>query len=404
MYKLPYPTLLLVLLPVFVHLFCGAPKNNVSDASKRTVPVSVQAQRVVTGAERLDTLLPMLQKKRVACVVNQTSLCGTSHLVDTLLQSGVEIRRIFAPEHGFRGTAEAGATISNGRDARTNLPIVSLYGKNKKPQPKDLADIDVVIFDIQDVGARFYTYISTLFYLMEACAEEDKELIVLDRPNPNGHYVDGPILEPSYTSFVGIAPLPVVHGCTVGEISRIFEGEKWIKNLKGKLRLSIILCQHYTHQIPYDLPVAPSPNLPNMHAVLLYPAICLFEGTTASLGRGTPSPFQIVGHPKFPVKDFSFVPKSVSAATEPPQMGHLCFGYDYRNVPLDSLRAIRKLDLQPLLRFYQTFPKEEKFFLDNLFFDKLAGTASLRQQILASWEPSLSNFKKMRKKYLLYTD
>jgi uncharacterized protein YbbC (DUF1343 family) len=361
----------------------------------------------------MEVLLPLLKGKRIGCVVNHTAVVGSTHLVDTLLQQGVNIRRIFAPEHGFRGAAEAGEHIKDGVDTRTNLPIVSIYGKKRKPDATDLADIDAVIFDIQDVGARFYTYISTLFYLIEACQEFDKELIVLDRPNPTGHYTDGPVLQSAYTSFVGIAPIALVHGCTVGELARMFDGEQWTKKQAQKLRLTVVPCQNYTHQTRYDLPLPPSPNLPDMRSVLLYPSICLFEGTTASLGRGTPTPFQIIGHPDFPDKTFSFVPKSVPASKEPPQLGNVCYGYDYRSRSLDSLRAVNHLDLKPLLNFYQKMPNKQSFFLSNLFFDKLAGNNTLRQQILegkseseirASWEPALSAYKSIRKKYLLYAE
>jgi len=404
-----------VCLPIVLFWFISSQVSCYAKAQPEAVLSTTRsAPSVITGAEQLDQLLPLLTNKRVGCVVNHTSLSGHTHLVDTLLQRKVAVRRIFAPEHGFRGSAEAGETVLDGLDTRTGLPVVSLYGKKKKPEMADLADIDVVIFDIQDVGARFYTYISTLFYLMEACQEFDKELIVLDRPNPNGHYVDGPVLQPEFTSFVGIAPITLVHGCTVGELTKMFAGEGWIKK-KGpnNLRFSVIACKNYTHKTPYSLPVAPSPNLPDMRSVLLYPSLCLFEGTTASLGRGTPTPFQLIGHPDFTERNFSFTPKSMPAAKEPPLSGQLCFGYDLRGLSLDSLRSSKQLNLNPLLSFYQKFPKEKQFFLNNLFFDKLAGNATLRQQILAgktaaairaSWEPALSEYKTMRKKYLLYQD
>jgi uncharacterized protein YbbC (DUF1343 family) len=398
---------------VCISLLCcqgGAPAMR---SAPLPYPAPAQAaHRVITGAERFDTLLPMLARKRVACVVNHTSLCSpTTHLVDSLLHRGINVQRIFAPEHGFRGNAEAGATIKDGKDERTGLPVVSLYGKKKKPDAGDLADVDIVLFDIQDVGARFYTYISTLLYVMEACAEQDKPLVVLDRPNPNGHYVDGPVLELPHRSFVGIAPLPIVHGCTLGELAQLFQGEDFFKNLKKKLRLSIISCQNYTHNTPYNLPVAPSPNLPDMRSVLLYPSICLFEGTTASLGRGTPYPFQMIGHPDFPNRGFSFVPRSVPAALTPPQMNNTCYGYDLREISLEQLRNTRQLNLSWLLRFYADFSDKKAFFLENLFFDKLAGNTSLREMIVARkseadlravWEPALTQFKNTRRKYLLY--
>lgn len=405
------------LLLLYGWLWIGLAGCSVSGGSNAALPlpsypVLPVQNRLLTGAERLDSLLPLLAAKRVACVVNHTSLCGpVTHLVDSLLRKDIQVKRIFAPEHGFRGNAEAGATIRDGKDAQTGLPVISLYGKKKKPAPEDLADVDVVIFDIQDVGARFYTYISTMLYVMEACAEQHKTLIVLDRPNPNGHYVDGPVLELPWRSFVGIAPIALVHGCTVGELAQMFVGEDFFKNLKGKLNLSIISCKNYTHDTPYDLPVAPSPNIPDTRSVLLYPSLCLFEGTTASLGRGTPTPFQVIGHPDFPTRTFSFVPRSVPAALTPPQMDKTCYGYDLRAVSLQNLRAAHQLDLQYLLRFYAEFPNKNAFFLENLFFDKLAGNATLRQmitegktetEIRASWEPALATYKDMRQKYLLY--
>lgn len=368
--------------------------------------------RVITGAERTDVLFPLLRGKNVALVVNHTAVVGQTHLVDTLLQAGITVKRIFAPEHGFRGAAEAGETVKDGRDAKTGLPILSLYGKKKKPEASDLADVDIVVFDIQDVGARFYTYISTLFYVLEACAEQDKMVLVLDRPNPNGHYVDGPVLDPALHSFVGIAPLPIVHGCTMAELAEMFKGESWIKSARN-LRLSKIICQNYNHHTPYILPIKPSPNLPDMRAVLLYPSICLFEGTTASLGRGTETPFQMIGHPDFPNQSFAFTPRSVAAAVTPPQQDKVCFGLDFRNEPIARLQQQKQLDLSVLLNFYQQFPKDKPFFLANNFFDKLAGTPLLRQQILegvsessirASWAPGLTAYKTIRKKYLLYPE
>ena len=269
---------------------------------------NLDTQRIIVGAERLDLLLPRLAGKEVALVVNHSSLVGNTHLVDTLHRLGVCISVIFAPEHGFRGDADAGEHVRDGIDLRTGSPIVSLYGKRRKPSPEDLEGVEVVVFDIQDVGARFYTYISTLFYVLEACAEQDKEAIVLDRPNPNGHYVDGPVLDSRLTSFVGIAPIPIVHGCTVGELARLFVGEFWIYKPES-LRLQVISCLNYTHSTPYELPVSPSPNLPTTRSVLLYPSICLFEGSTCSVGRGTNWPFEVVGHPDFPCDTFNFVPR-----------------------------------------------------------------------------------------------
>jgi uncharacterized protein YbbC (DUF1343 family) len=266
------------------------------------------------------------------------------------------------------------------------------------------------VFDIQDVGARFYTYISTLYNAMEACAEQGKPILVLDRPNPNGHYVDGPVLDPRYKSFIGTAPIPIVHGCTVGELALMFRGEGWIEQA-GRLQLNVLPCLKYTHGTPYDLPVKPSPNLPNTRAVLLYPIVCLFEGTTASLGRGTDAPFQMAGHPDFPKTAYSFTPRPNAASTDPPQKGKLCYGVDYQNLSVEKLRQWTQMDLDLFLDFYRRFPKDKKFFLDNTFFEKLAGTDALRKQILegktaeeirATWAEGLEKYKTMRAKYLLY--
>ncbi len=368
--------------------------------------------RVIVGAERTEVYLPLLAGKQVGLVVNPTARVGTTHLLDTLLQRGVCVTRIFAPEHGFRGEEEAGEEVRNGSDVRTGTPVLSLYGRKKKPSTEDLAHVDVLIFDIQDVGARFYTYISTLFYLLEAAAENNKPLIVLDRPNPNGRVVDGPLLEPQLESFVGIAPLPVAHGCTVGELARYFIGEDWIWH-GPKPELTVIPCLNYTHRTPYDLPVRPSPNLPDMRSILLYPSICLFEGTVVSVGRGTDTPFQLVGHPDFPLTDFCFIPACNPGAKSPLYDNQRCYGYDLRALPLDSLRQMDRLDLRWLLDFYCEFPDKSRFFLKNNFFNLLAGTPDLRRQIelgsseeeiRASWQPGLDFFKAVRTPYLLYAE
>ncbi len=378
------------------------------------LPLSLFSQKVVTGAEQLERYLPLLAGKQVGLVVNHSSLIGQSHLVDTLYAHGVCLSRIFAPEHGFRGAAEAGELIKDGHDVRTGTPIASLYGKRKKPSVEDLAFVDVVVFDIQDVGARFFTYISTLFLVMEACAEQGKEIIVLDRPNPNGWYVDGPVLvDPKLESFVGIAPLPLVHGCTVGELARLFCGENWVWQPCERLRLTVVPCLHYDHHTPYDPPVPPSPNLPNARSVLLYPGVCLFEGTVVSLGRGTEMPFQVIGHPEFPIDSFSFVPRSVPAARRPPNEGFRCKGYDLRTIPMDSLRQQTGLNLSWLLDFYRNFTNKQYFFLENKYFDLLAGNRDLRQQIIdgkteaeirASWTADLEVFRAIRRQYLLYAE
>jgi uncharacterized protein YbbC (DUF1343 family) len=373
---------------------------------------SVDNQRVIVGAEQTEALLHLICDKQAALVVNHSSRIGNTHLVDTLYEIGCCIDRILAPEHGFRGAEDAGAMVSDGQDLRTGIPIVSLYGKKRKPTCEDLEGIDVVIFDIQDVGARFYTYISTLFYVLEACAEQGKQVIVLDRPNPNGHYVDGPVLDMRYSSFVGIAPLPVVHGCTVGELARLFAGEYWIGSAE-KLDLQVIPCKNYTHHTPYDLPVKPSPNLPNTRAALLYPSLCFFEGTEVSIGRGTSAPFQMVGHPDFPEGDFSFIPQSGYAARYPPQEGKICWGKDLRDISPDSLRRDTALNLRYLFEFFDCIPHRETFFLPNHFFDLLAGNSSWREQMLAGkseaeiragWQYDLGLYKEIRRKYLLYPE
>lgn len=373
---------------------------------------TAQAERVIVGAERTELYLPLLRNKQIGLVVNPSSRIGTTHLVDSLYQLGLCITRIFAPEHGFRGAEEAGERVRDDQDPRTGIPIVSLYGRKKKPSGDDLAELDVVVFDIQDVGARFYTYISTLLYLMEACAENRVPLIILDRPNPNGHYIDGPVLDMRLESFVGSVPLPIVHGCTVGELARMFEGEGWV-NRQERLHLRVIPCLNYNHQTPYDLPVRPSPNLPDMRSVLLYPSLCLFEGSTVSVGRGTDTPFQLVGHPDNECDTFSFIPKPNAGSKYPPQQGLVCKGYDLRHVSIDSLRMRTELNLNWLLKFYQDFPNKSAFFLPNGFFNLLSGTTTLRQQmeagkteaeIRASWAPNLAFYKEIRKRYLLYPE
>lgn len=372
----------------------------------------VSSPRIVVGAERLNVLLPEIKGKNVGLVVNQSSMAGQTHLVDTLCALDACVARIFTPEHGFRGNADAGELVDDTQDARTGTPIVSLYGKKRKPLPEDLESVDVVVFDIQDVGVRFYTYISTLFYVLEACAENCKPLIVLDRPNPNGHYTDGPLLDMRFTSFLGVAPLPLVHGCTPGELALMFAGEYWIYQPQD-VDLQIIPCENYTHHTPYDLPVKPSPNLPNARSVLLYPSLGLFEGTRVSLGRGTDMQFQVLGHPDFRADSFWFVPRPNTGSKRPPHEGWICRGYDLRNIPMDSLRNQTQLNLRYLLDFYRDFPDKSAFFTPNNSFELHAGTLSLRQQleagmsesaIRATWQPDLDAYRTIRKKYLLYPD
>ncbi|MFZ1299257.1 MAG: DUF1343 domain-containing protein [Saprospiraceae bacterium] len=368
---------------------------------------------ILPGAYRMDSYLNLLDGKRVGLVVNQSSKLGQVHLVDTLLAKKIQIVKIFAPEHGFRGDVEAGGAIENQFDLKTGLPIVSIYGKKSKPSSEDLKDVDCLLFDIQDVGVRFFTYISTLHYVMEACAENGVPLIVLDRPNPNGFYVDGPVLDSCCKSFIGVDPIPIVYGMTIGELAKMIKGEAWIKS-GDKLQLKIIPCSNYSHKSYYELPINPSPNLKNQLAVLLYPSLCFFEGTSVSLGRGTDWPFLIYGHPLFFNKyPFSFTPLSRTEAINPPWKNQMCFGNDLRTVNLMDLRKSKKIQLKYLIDAFQKMPNKDSFFLKNLFFDKLAGTTSLRKNLIAgnteaeirkTWQPAIKKFMDKRKKYLLYED
>jgi len=373
-----------------------------------TVVQKPKTNEVITGASQLSAYLPLLQHKKIALVSNPTSIVFSSHkkaihLVDTLLSRNVTITKVFAPEHGFRGKADAGEVIKDGIDLKTKLPIISLYGKQKKPSPEMLKDIDILIFDIQDVGARFYTYISTLHYVMEACAENNIPVLILDRPNPNGHYVDGPILETEYKSFVGMHPIPIVHGMTIGEYATMINGEYWLKD-KVQCKLSIIQLKNYTHTTSYSLPVKPSPNLPNPVSINLYPSLCLFEGTNISVGRGTDKQFQIYGAPQLPKTEFNFIPKPNEGSTYPKHKNKVCYGED-----LSTEKKLAQLNLKWLITAYKNYPEKKTFF--NSFFKKLAGSETLQQQIekkvteqeiRASWEKGLINFKQTRKKYLIY--
>lgn len=359
---------------------------------------------LVLGAERFEAYLPLLENKKIALLVNQTSMIDTVHLVDFLVEKGVQIQKIFAPEHGFRGNASAGEQVKDSKDLKTGLEIISLYGKNKKPSAEQLKDIDLLIFDIQDVGLRFYTYISTMHYLMEACAENNKKCLILDRPNPNGHYIDGTIREEKYKSFVGMHPIPIVHGLTVGELAKMINGELWLKD-NLTCDLTVIPCQNYSHQTPYSLPIKPSPNLPNDRAIELYPSLCLFEGTIMTLGRGTDFPFQVIGHPEFPKKTFSFTPQANQGAKYPKYENQKCFAYDLR----ETDERTSPFSLHYLIESYKIMGKRKDFF--NSFFVKLAGTATLQKQIesgmsqsqiKATWQEDLKKYKIMREKYLLY--
>jgi len=389
---------LLLVCYLFASASCGTTKNNFSGST----------DPIITGAERSDFYLPLLKDKKVGIVTNQTGIIrgsnnATVSIVDHLISNKIAVHKIFAPEHGFRGTADAGEHIVDGKDTKTGLPIISLYGNNKKPKPEQLAGIDVMVFDLQDVGARFYTYISSLHYIMEACAENNIPLFVLDRPNPNGAIVDGPMLEKEYTSFVGMHPIPLLHGMTIGEYARMINGEKWLKN-GVQCDLKVIHCLNYKRDMPYDLPVKPSPNLPNAQAVNLYASLCLFEGTNVSVGRGTEKQFQIYGSPFLPKSDFSFTPIPNFGAKEPVYKDQLCYGED-----LTQIEKVKQLELKWLLKAYNSTSDKSKFF--NEFYTKLAGTKKLQQQIVSgvseneirkSWEKGLQDFKKMREKYLIY--
>jgi len=370
-----------------------------------------QAYRLKLGAERMELILPLLEDKRVGLVVNQTSILesNNTHLLDALLSHKVDVRRVYAPEHGFRGTADAGEEVKDSRDQRTGIPIISIYGKNKKPTAAQLANIDVIIFDIQDVGTRFYTYISTMHYIMEACAENNKELIVLDRPNPND-FVDGPMLRDGFESFVGMHRIPLLHGVTVGELARMINGEKWLKSTPDTCRLTVIPMEGWKHGDPYWLPVKPSPNLPNDQSIRLYPSLCLFEGTNISVGRGTYFPFQVIGYPDKTFGSFTFTPVPLPGFDmNPLHKDKECYGVDLREFPFEG-----GFSLGFLLDFYKKAGKNQAtFFTRAQWFDLLAGSKELRLQLIkntpekeirASWQPELNKYKEMRKKYLLYED
>jgi uncharacterized protein YbbC (DUF1343 family) len=406
---------------------------------------SASTLKIITGAERLDVYLPLLRGKSVAVFANQTSVVGKSHLVDTLLKKNILIKKIFAPEHGFRGVGDAGEDINSTKDPKTGIPIVSLYGDKLKPSADDLKDVDIMLFDIQDVGVRFYTYISSLQKYIESAVENNRPLIILDRPNPNGFYVDGPVLDSRFKSFVGMQSVPVIYGMTIGEYAKMIIGEKWLDPLIGNdlntifaiddgekkidsllhklanadvgfsfsgFQLLVIPCKNYTHKSKYVLPVKPSPNLPNMQSVYLYPSICFFEGTAVSLGRGTNKPFQQFGSPFFPVTLYHFTPQSTEGAKSPPLLKQICYGFDLSRIDLGK-EINNRLQLKWLIKAYSLYPEKKYFFLPSNYFNKLAGNDMLMQQIKdekkedeirRSWEPALSQFKKIRKKYLLYPD
>ena len=385
---------------------CSARKTNDSENIKPTLEKTKNnlTIEIKTGADNYNNYLPLLKNQKIGIVTNQTGILSNKiHLVDFLLEKNIVIQKIFAPEHGFRGTADAGEHIIDGKDFKTGLSIISLYGDNKKPKPEQLAGIDIIVFDLQDVGARFYTYISSLHYIMEACAENNIPLLILDRPNPNGSIVDGPILEKEFASFVGMHPIPLLHGMTIGEYAQMINGEKWLKN-GMQCKLTVIPCSNYNRTMNYSLPVKPSPNLPNDQSVNLYASLCLFEGTNVSVGRGTEKQFQIYGSPYLPKSDFSFIPKPNFGAQNPVYNGVLCYGED-----LSTYSKLNQLELKWIIKAYQATTEKSKFF--NPFFTKLAGTKKLQQQIEAgtsedkireSWKKGLIEFQKKRSRYLIY--
>ncbi len=400
-------------LPIFI--FCCLGLFSFTNPPKEKTTFS--AKKIITGADQIQAYLPLIKGKRVAMVVNQTSIIGHKPSVDSLLDLGINIVKVFGPEHGFRGNASAGTKVNNEIDSKTGIPIISLYGKIKKPTKEHLSDVDIVVFDIQDVGARFYTYINTLSHLMESCAEFGKELIILDRPNPNGFCIDGPILEKHLHSGIGLFPIPISHGLTMAEFALMLNGENWLTN-KAQCSLKVIKVQNYSHDMSYELPVAPSPNLNTQQSILLYPSICLFEGTIISLGRGTYMPFTVLGAPSLKENyAFSFKPESIKGMSETPlHQNETCFGLDLRKYDTNVFKKTGKINLSWLIELYNAYPFKDKFFDMTQSkqigsFDKLAGTEQLKQQIIAgiseaeirkSWESGLSNYKNIRKKYLLY--
>ncbi len=397
--------------------------------SSNTAIQSAGNSNIITGADRMQVYLPLLKGKSVAVFANQTSIVGNTHLVDTLLKSGIKVVKIFGPEHGFRGDADAGEHVNDATDKKTGLPVISLYGDHKKATAADLKDVDVLIFDIQDVGVRFYTYISSLQYYLEAALEHHKPLLILDRPNPNGFYVDGPVLDMKFKSFVGMQPIPIVYGMTVGEYALMLAGENWLSPEANAINaynvttqptedtpfhVLVIKCKNYDHNSKYILPVNPSPNLKEMQSIYLYPSTCFFEGTVFSEGRGTDKPFQIFGHPSLPKDLYSFTPMPNAGAKSSKCFGLKCYGWNLNGSNEEVLKKLEgKIQLKYFINAYKLFPGKDSFFLKNNFINKLAGNDLFAQQIKKgllekkirqSWEPALSNFKKIRKKYLLYDD
>jgi uncharacterized protein YbbC (DUF1343 family) len=391
----------------FLLYFCGSPKQ--IEKTKET--------RILTGADQTEKYIPLLQGKRVAIMANPTTVIGKTHLVDSLKKRGVNIVKVFGPEHGFRGNASAGVHVADENDPATGIPVISLYGTKNKPSKQDMADVDILLYDLQDVGCRFYTNINALARLMDACYENGKEMLILDRPNPNGYFVDGPVLDMKFKSGIGMFPIPIAHGLTVGEFAQMVNGEGWLTN-KVKCPVTIIPVANYTHDMPYTLPVKPSPNLNTQQSILLYPSTCLFEGTYLNHGRGTYFPFTVIGSPYLKGKfDFSFTPTGIKGMSETPLfMDQVCYGLDLRNYDVELLRKSKQINLQWLISLYNASPNKEQFFDNKLskemgVIERLVGHAQFRQQIIdgktekeirASWEPGLSEYKVMRKKYLLY--
>jgi uncharacterized protein YbbC (DUF1343 family) len=391
--------------------FCGPSQQGIKTNADQTKTL------IKTGAEQTEKYLPYLKGKRVAIMANPTSIIGKTHLVDSLKTSGVNIVKVFGPEHGFRGNASAGIHVADEKDATTGIPIISLYGKKNKPSKEDMEDVDILIYDLQDVGCRFYTNINALVRLMEACHENNKEMLILDRPNPNGYLIDGPILDMKFKSGIGMFPIPIAHGLTVGEFAQMANGEGWLAN-KVKCKIKIIPVSNYNHDMEYVLPVKPSPNLNTQQAIMLYPSTCLFEGIYLNHGRGTYFPFTVIGSPELKGKyEFSYTPTSIKGMAETPLfMNQVCYGLDLRNYDINLLRKSRQINLQWIMELYKAHPYKEKFFDSKLSkemgtIERLTGSALFRQQIIdgvsekeirASWEPGLSDYKTMRKKYLLY--
>lgn len=381
---------------------------NFSSTNKKVPPID----KPVAGAYNLKAYLHLIKGKRVGMVVNQTSTLGHHHLVDSLLKLKINITKILVPEHGIRGESDAGEKIKSSTDEATGIVMLSIYGDHQKPTRDDLKDLDVIIFDIQDIGVRFYTYIATMTLVMEACAEHQIPMIVLDRPNPNGYYVDGPVLKKGFESFVGMHPVPVVYGLSIGEYALMINGESWLAN-NVKCALTVIPCRNYVHTMRFELPVKPSPNIPNQRATLLYPSICFFEGTDWSEGRGTPTPFIVFGHPKYSSGNYQFIPTSMPGAKSPKLLNQVCHGHNLTDIPIGEIKSWKRINLRWLLNAYENMKGRDSFFLANHYFNKLAGNDELmaqikagksEEEIRASWKSDIAAYMLIRKKYLLYKD